>query len=382
MKNTTTFGRKFWIQKIYQAWCTRPIVWLSGVRRSGKTTLGKMLPKVHYFNCDLPSVQRQLADPEIFLADKKPGMVLMFDEIHQLPNPSMLLKIAADEHPQLKILATGSSTLAATSKFSDSLTGRKHSIHLCPVLWGESIDFLRTDILDERLLRGGLPENLCGSRPKTDFFAEWIDSFYARDILELFQIRNRQGFLNILQLLLRFSGGQIDYSKLATLSEISRPTVKTHIDVMRVAHAVRVLQPFHSGGKREISSRPKCYAFDTGFVAFARGWETIRNEDRGLLWEHLVLDTLSTQYRDIFYWRDKSHNEIDFVIKRGGEAVDAIECKINPDKLDPHAIRVFRKFYPQGSNLLLCPQVKQPYRIQREDLRFTVCSEIPNSKAS
>jgi uncharacterized protein len=55
---------------------------------------------------------------------------------------------------------------------------------------------------------------------------------------------------------------------------------------------VHLLRPFHGGGKREIVSRPKCYAFDTGFVTFEKGWDTIRTDDRGLLWEHLVLDSL------------------------------------------------------------------------------------------
>ncbi len=73
--------------------------------------------------------------------------------------------------------------------------------------------------------------------------------------------------------MLRQSGGQLDYSQLANLSELSRPTVKTHIEAMQIAHAVHLLRPFHGGGKREIVSRPKCYAFDTGFVTFEKGWD-------------------------------------------------------------------------------------------------------------
>jgi len=34
------------------------------------------------------------------------------------------------------------------------------------------------------------------------------------------------------------------------------------------------------GGKREIVSRPKCYAFDTGFLTFEKGWDSIRDDDR------------------------------------------------------------------------------------------------------
>ncbi len=129
--------RNFWINKIREAWKVRPVVWLSGVRRVGKTTLSKMLDEIMYLNCDLPSTWRRLQDPESFFKSLKKKEIVVFDEIHRLDDPSNLLKIAADEYPDLRILATGSSTLAATKKFRDSLTGRKHTIYLSPVLWQE-----------------------------------------------------------------------------------------------------------------------------------------------------------------------------------------------------------------------------------------------------
>ncbi len=369
-------NRSLWLDCILRAWSHRSIVWLSGVRRVGKTTLTKMLPHAIYINCDLPSVRRALEEPELFLDSQVAGSKLIFDEVHQLHDPSQLLKIAADEYPQLKILATGSSTLAATRKFRDSLTGRKQAIHLCPVLWDECADPFGIRDLDHRLLHGGLPEPLLAVRKDPEFFSEWVDSFYARDILELFGIRNRQGFLSLFRLLLRQSGGQLDYSQLANLSELSRPTIKAHIEAMQVAHAVHLLRPFHGGGKREIVSRPKCYAFDTGFVSFEKGWDSIRDDDRGLLWEHLVLDTLRFHFHDenIFYWQDKSHREIDFVIRRERDRIDIMECKINPDKLNVVPVLAFRKLYPKGENMIISPVVKKPYRIRRSDLVFKMCS--------
>jgi predicted AAA+ superfamily ATPase len=368
--------RSLWLDSIQQAWRHRSIVWLSGVRRVGKTTLSRMLSDALYINCDLPSAQRTLEEPELFFDSKGAGNTLIFDEVHQLRNPSQLLKIAADEYPQLKILATGSSTLAATRKFRDSLTGRKQAIHLCPILWDECANPFGIHDLDHRLLHGGLPEPLLATRKDPEFFSEWIDSFYARDILELFGIRNRQGFLALFRLLLRQSGGQLDYSQLANLSELSRPTVKTHIEAMQIAHAVHLLRPFHGGGKREIVSRPKCYAFDTGFVSFEKGWNSIRDDDRGLLWEHLVLDTLRFHFRDetIFYWQDKSHREIDFVIRGERDQVDIVECKINPDKLNVAPILAFRNLYPKGENTIVSPMVKEPYKLRRNDLVFNLCS--------
>ena len=67
-----------------------------------------------YFNCDLPSVQRELNDTEKFLDSLSEGATDIFDEVHLLSDPSALLKIAADVRPDLRVLATGSSTLVAT----------------------------------------------------------------------------------------------------------------------------------------------------------------------------------------------------------------------------------------------------------------------------
>ena len=342
----------------------------------GKTTLSRMLPHARYLNCDLPSVRRTLEDPELFFDTLPPDAVPAFDEVHRLPDPSRLLKIAADEYPGLRVLATGSSTLAATGKFRDSLAGRKLEVHLCPVPWEECIDAFAIAELDRRLLHGGLPEALLGERPDGSFHSEWIDSFYARDILELFNIRSRQGFLTLLRLLLRRSGGQVDYTSLASSSELSRVTVKAHIEAMEAAHVVRLLRPFHGGSKQEIVSRPKAYAFDTGFVAFERGWQQIREDDRGILWAHLVLDALLMRFHrdEVFYWQDKSRREVDFVIRRGDGAIDAVECKINPDRLDPRPIEVFRRLHPRGANYVVTPLDREPYRIRRRGLVFTVCS--------
>ena len=90
-------NRSLWLERIHQAWTRRSIVWLSGVRRVGKTTLARMLPDALCMNCDLPSTLRTLEDPELFLESQSPDSVLIFDEVHHLDDPSRLLKIAADD---------------------------------------------------------------------------------------------------------------------------------------------------------------------------------------------------------------------------------------------------------------------------------------------
>ncbi|MBI5528482.1 MAG: DUF4143 domain-containing protein [Deltaproteobacteria bacterium] len=139
------------------------------------------------------------------------------------------------------------------------------------------------------------------------------------------------------------------------------------------------VNPYHGGGRRELVHRPKAYGFDTGFVAFARGWRDVREEDRGVLWEHLVLDVLRTAAgaEEVCYWSDKSGREVDFVVRRGRGA-DAVECKINPDKFDPGPLSVFRSSYPEGRNFVVCPGVTRTHDRRAGDLvvRITGCSGL------
>ncbi len=362
--------RPFWLDRIRQLWTQKPILWLSGVRRVGKTSLCRQVPEARYFNCDLPSVQRQLSDPETFLAQCRSETPLLLDEVHRVADPALVLKIAADEYPQLRILATGSSTLQATGKFRDSLTDRKRSLHLPPVLWRECLKAFDHPTLDRRLLHGGLPKVLLGDRPDPAFFEDWMDSFFARDIQELFGVRNRAGFLALLKLVALRNGGLLDISDLAKETGMSRPTVMAHLDAMEIAHAILRVPPFHGGGSREIVRRPRVYAFDTGLVAHVRGWETIRESDRGLLWENLILDELRAIYpaTAIHFWRDKSQREVDFVVTKPGGKTDAIEAKINPDALDTRGMKAFRQLHPQGANYLVCPFVREPHTIRADGL--------------
>lgn len=172
-------------------------------------------------------------------------------------------------------------------------------------------------------------------------------------------------FLNLLRLMLQQSGGLADYSALSRECDLSRPTVKAHLEAMAVAYALTPVPPFHGGGRRELVRRPKVYGFDTGFVSFARGWTSVRDEDRAGFWEHLVLDVLLASARAdaVAFWRDKSDREVDFVVPRG-KSVDAIECKIRPDRLEPRNLEAFRQFYPHGRNFVVAPGVVEPYEFR------------------
>jgi predicted AAA+ superfamily ATPase len=247
-------------------------------------------------------------------------------------------------------------------------------VHLTPVTWDELPAF--GVALPQRLFHGGLPPALLAETKKPAFYREWVDSFFARDIQRLFGFRDMNRFNALFEYVLRQSGGQFEMTKAATVLGITRPTVESHLRALEITHAAALVRPFHGGGQHELVKQPKVYAFDTGFVSFARGWDPLRSEDLGQLWEHLVLEHLQALFPDTpaRYWRDKTGREVDFILAHRRDEVDAIECKWDPSAFDSAALKVFRNYYPKGRNYLVTPSGGAGYVKQFGTLEVRVCT--------
>jgi predicted AAA+ superfamily ATPase len=353
--------RRFWLNQVNEAWKRRSLVWLSGVRRVGKTFLSQSLAGIEYFDCELPRVRRMMDDPEGFLKGLR-GKRIVLDEIHRLDHPSEILKIAADHYPNIPVLATGSSTLGASSKFRDTLAGRKEELWLTPMITADLEDFNQRD-LHHRFLRGGLPPFFVAENLPEREFQEWMDAYWAKDIQELFRLERRHSFQKFAELLMAQSGGIFEATKFARACEVSRATISNYLAVLEATFVMHVVRPYSSYRPTEIVSAPKVYGFDTGFVCCHRGWHKLRRDDLGLLWEHFVLNEMHAhlQSREIRYWRDKRGHEVDFILAHRKQAVAAIECKWSAAEFDPANLEAFRKRYPPGDNLLVAEDVERSF---------------------
>lgn len=366
-------GRPFWLRRVERAWRRRSVVWLTGVRRAGKTVLCQSLPRIEYVDCELPRERRRLDDPESFLRQMRRHRVVL-DEIHRLPNPAEILKIAADHFPETRIVATGSSTLGASSRFRDTLAGRKVELWLTPMIEADLTAF--GGALRHRLLRGGLPPFFLAARVPEADFQEWIDSFWAKDVLELFRLERRVSFQRFFELLLAQSGGIFEATRFARACEVSRPTISNYLAVLEATRAAHVIRPYSAGGTAEIVAAPKVYGFDTGFVCYHRGWSELRREDLGLLFEHYVLNELHAQLqsRDVRYWRSKHGGEVDFVLAGRFGAPTAIECKWSATGFEPASLRAFRGRYPRGRNFVVAADVDEAFERGYAGLRVRFVS--------
>ena len=226
-------------------------------------------------------------------------------------------------------------------------------------------EFKKTD-LKHRLLHGGLPPFWLANNIVEKNFQEWLDSFWAKDIQELFRLEKRYTFQKFTELLFRQSSGLFEATRFAAPCEVSRNTICNYLTVLEATFLVHVIRPFSQKRNTEIVSAPKVYAFDTGFICTYNGWFPLRDNELGLLWEHFILNELYAhlQTRNIRYWQDKRQHEIDFILLKSGHAPIAIECKWSLNSFEPRNILSFRKQYPEGLNYVVVNKLAANFKKQ------------------
>ena len=251
--------------------------------------------------------------------------------------------------------------MQATTKFRDSLTGRKEEVWLTPMIETDRVN--AGGPLERRLARGGLPAFFQEAGSERDM-QEWLDGYWARDIQELFRLERRSSFTRFVELVLAQSGGIFEATAFAGPAEVSRTTVANYLSVLEITKIAHVVRPYSTRRAAEIVHAPKVYGFDTGFVKTFRGWGELREEDLGLLWEHYVLNELHARVplADVRHWRSTKHQEVDFVLAPPGGPPFAIECKWRADgREDLSGLKAFRRAYPDGESVVVASNVDRPF---------------------
>ena len=205
--------------------------------------------------------------------------------------------------------------------------------------------------------------------PERDF-QEWMDAYWSKDIQELFRIEKRYSFQKFAELIWSQSGGIFEATKFARHCEVSRTTIANYLSVLEATFVAYVIRPFSAHHPTEITSAPKVYGFDTGFVCYYKGWNQLRESDKGVLWEHFVLNEMLAhlQAKAIRYWRNKRGQEVDFVALDKNKEPMLLECKWNADTFTPQSAQAFRKRYPYGRNFVVSYDVDRPFSKRYNDI--------------
>ena len=324
---------------------------LLGPRQCGKSTLFSALdqPFQEITFDDLQMRQMANQDPALFMQQFTPPLLL--DEVQYVPNLFSELKKIIDqlkkdilfqdkvETQKVLFRLTGSNQLLMDKNIRESLAGRATYFFLNTLTVHELLAAFPEMPIKEILFKGGLPE-LYSERhlSVTTYLNDYIRSYVEKDIVISAGIQKLAEFHTVLRLLGARTGQEIRYTEMSNNSGVSSVTVKEWVGLLERADLIYLLKPYFNNLNSRLIKSPKLYFLDTGLAVRLQGWseaEPLMNSPQiGSLFETLVLAEILKFMRnyektwELFYWRTKEGEEIDFIIKTNDESLYAFEVKL------------------------------------------------------
>lgn len=322
-----------------------------GPRRVGKTTLlQRYLASIELRHRLLSGddVRVQVAmgsqDASVILGFAEGYDVLAIDEAQRVPGIGLGLKILVDRRPDLRVIATGSSSFELAGQVGEPLTGRKRTLELFPIAQCEMLSQMnRQELregLEDSLVFGSYPEVITARtrQEKIDLLDEIVGSYLLRDILSLNGVKASRTLLELLQLIALQVGAEVSVNELSTKTGENNKVVRRLLDLLEKAFVLVRSLPFSRNLRDEVvSGKFKYYFYDNGIrnaliqqfnpLALRAGHEI------GQLWENFVfIERLKYRryariHGNVYFWRAyRSQREVDLVEERDG-VLHGYECK-------------------------------------------------------
>jgi hypothetical protein len=321
----------------------RKMVFVSGPRQVGKTTLARSLrgAKAGYLNWDVAEHRERILRREL------PAAALwIFDEIHKYRAWRGFLKGLFDSRRAgQRILVTGSARLDLYRYGGDSLQGRYHMLRLHPLSVREA--GIESHESFRQLLRlGGFPEPFFGGteREARRWSREYRTRLIREDVAGLERIQDL-GTLELLALRLPdLVGSPLSINALREDLQVSHKTVAGWIAVLERLYAVFRLPPLGAPRLRAVKKEMKHYHFDWSLVPA----EPARFENlvasHLLKWVHFQQDVEGREV-ELRYFRDTDGREVDFVVLERGVPTLMIETKWGDQEVD-RSLRYLKAKFP------------------------------------
>lgn len=337
---------------------TDKITIIYGPRQVGKTTLSKDIIKaLNYKTLSVNADQEKYID---ILSSRDlnklksfvDGYELLFiDEAQRISNIGINLKILHDEMPEIKIIATGSSSFDLANKVNEPLTGRIWSYNLFPLAFSELKsrydNFQLQELLEPALVFGAYPEIFLTTsfKSKENQLREIGRSYLYKDILDLQDIRQSAKIKDLLKLLAFQIGAEVSLNELAGRLGISRETVEHYVDLLEKTFVIFRLPGFSRNLRKEVSKMDKIFFYDLGIRnTLIDNFKSLADrDDVGALWENfLIIERMKYlayigKGASSYFWRTHTGAELDYVEESGGK-LSGYEFKFgNKQKKIPQA---------------------------------------------
>ncbi|MGA2259873.1 MAG: ATP-binding protein [Acidobacteriota bacterium] len=327
-----------------------PVLLLTGPRQVGKTTLLQHMCEKgrRYVTLDDPSI-RTLAreDPALFLQRFEPPVLI--DEIQYAPQLLPLIKISVDsENIPGRFWLTGSQQFHMMKGISETLAGRvailnllgfsgrerhKLDLNLGPFLPAQTslkerahstVNSSLKSIYNDIWL-GAFPSLIAGPvRDRDLFYSSYLQTYLQRDVRELTQVGNEAAFVRFLRACAARTGQMLNLTELARDADVAVNTAKNWLSILQASFQIFLVSPYHTNLTKRLVKTPKLYFLDTGLCAYLSEWSSPETLAAGamsgaILETYALCELLKSWWHRgkkplLYYYRDKDHREIDFLL--------------------------------------------------------------------
>ena len=365
----TGIKREYYLKELLKTIIkTDQIICISGVRRSGKSTIIRQIAKelikekgekntlivnfederfsernlntlIDTYNCYLEKVKPTGKKPFIFL-----------DEIQNINDWERFVR-GMHERKEAKIVVSGSSSKLLSAELATLLTGRHILYTLYPLSFKEFLFFnnilINSDIdivskrieikkmIGEYLEFGGFPEIVLSSEKKR-IILSYFETIISRDIIERFRIREREKIRILAKFYLTNIASPITFNKISRFLKLPLTTVERFSDYLETSHLIFFVKRFSYSIKEQEKSQRKVYTVDCG-LSNTIGFRFA--EKFGKIMENVVATELKRKQTmnpqlEIYYWKDYQQREVDFVLKERTQVTQVIQVSSNIENIN------------------------------------------------
>ena len=388
-----TYIKRAIVNKIKNKFKNNRIIILVGSRQVGKTVIAKKIfegcnvDQKLYLNLEDPRVLAHFENIDMLLkyldlnrVDIGKPAFLVIDEFQYIKNATKLLKIIYDIYPNIKVLATGSSSVKIQKHLKESLAGRKMVYNIYQLSFEEFLSYedkdgkylnlttenatpavintVNTKYLYKYLYYGSYPKITAeefSDEEKKEELNEIFKSYLQRDITALVGGDNILAYNNLLKCIASQIGNLVNINELSNTLGISRLEVEKYILILQETFIIKLIYPYFKNKRKEISKMPKIFFYDQGIVNFILNnfSDIATRTEVGAIVENFVWNEIKNKISitdKIYFWRTHQGSEIDFILKTD-DGIIPIEVKWK-SVVSKSIPKSFRFFFANNPNAI------------------------------
>ncbi|MBS3141284.1 ATP-binding protein [Candidatus Woesearchaeota archaeon] len=380
----------------------REITIITGVRRSGKSTLmyqmiKKLLEKgisskqILFVNFDDKKLSPDSLDDiyesyRINLNPEKKAYIF-FDEVHKKNDWESWIRKKYDLKTKDKFVISGSCSYLLKKEYSVLLTGRNLTFEVFPLDFKEFLLFNNIKLEKENIEKGillekskivilnklnaylelgGFPEIVLKEEQfKMQVLKQYFDDILYKDIVDRYNLNSQKTSDLALFLITNFTS-PISLRNVRNSLGVSYDLIKDYLSYFKEAFIFFTLEHFSYSLKEQKTLASKIYCIDNGLrnaVSFKF------SKDEGRLVENLVFLELKRKGNEIYYWKNSKQEEVDFIVKNKDNSLDAINVSYSDDinERELKSLLKFKESFKKTKELIV---ITKDIEKKQQDINF------------